>query len=315
MKKKLLFLLGAVSVLGAYYYQERRKKFDVPSAYRPLSMVTTPPWALEKPVVKAANELLSRLPRKDVDAFVSEETLNGVPVTIYSTTNEEAPVVLYFHGGAFVYEAGPHYHEMMADYANASGCTIVFVHYRPEAYPAPLADAIQVLKAVYETTGKPVGVAGDSAGGCLAAALSLWARDHGMPLQAQMLIYPVLDREMTSVSMQEYTDTPLWNARANRAMWENYTQNGDFGYPQYVSPMRETDLSGLPSTYIEAQQFDCLRDEDLEYGRRLFEAGVPVRTYLNKGLFHGFDVLYSQDKTREIVLRRARRLKEMMENV
>lgn len=203
---------------------------------------------------------------------------------------------------------------MMRLYSKISGCTIVFVHYRTEAYPAPLADGIRVLKHIYETTTEeiPIGVAGDSAGGCIAAALSLWARDNGAKLQAQMLIYPVLDLNMSSDSMKEFTDSPIWNAKVNEAMWQWYTKDCDLEFPQYISPMLETNFEGLPPTMIEAEQYDCLRDEDIAYGQKLFDAGVDVHTYLNKGLFHGFEACFN-DQTKAIIEKRALRLKEMME--
>lgn len=318
MKKKFLVLMGVLSGIGAYYCVKRKEKYDLAKGYGAFGLWTSPAWIMNDRVIEIGNSMLEKIKpfreESEQDVLVSEEEIDGVPVTIYGNMQDEAPILLYFHGGAFAYGPAPYFDEMMRLYSKISGCTIVFVHYRTEAYPAPLADGIRVLKHIYETTTEeiPIGVAGDSAGGCIAAALSLWARDNGAKLQAQMLIYPVLDLNMSSDSMKEFTDSPIWNAKVNEAMWQWYTKDCDLEFPQYISPMLETNFEGLPPTMIEAEQYDCLRDEDIAYGQKLFDAGVDVHTYLNKGLFHGFEACFN-DQTKAIIEKRALRLKEMME--
>lgn len=313
MKKKFWITAAAAAALGAYYYGERTKKYNVPQGYRMASLLTTPSWMVSnQKLVDASNALLEKisLPVPE-DVHVRHDLFDGVPVTIYSAGNEPAPIVVYLHGGAFCWKNAPYFHDLMGLYARESGCTIVFAHYRCEAYPAPFADAIRVFKHVYETTNVPIGIAGDSAGGTLAAALTLWARDNHADVQAQMLVYPALDMRMETASMKEFTDSPVWNAKANKAMWQRYNANNDTEFMQYISPALETDFSGLPATLIEAEEYDCLRDEAIEYGQKLCDAGIAVHTYLNKGLFHGFEICWNE-QTKEIARRRAARLKEMM---
>lgn len=317
MKKKFLVLIGVLSGIGAYYCVKRKEKYDLAKGYGILGLWTAPKWIMNDHVIEIGNSMLKKMKsfreESEQDIPVNDDEIDGVPVTIYGNMQEKAPILLYFHGGAFAYGAAPYFDQMMRLYSKISGCTIVFVHYRTEAYPAPLADGIRVLKHIYETTTKdiPIGVAGDSAGGCIAAALSLWARDNGSELQAQMLIYPVLDLNMDSNSMKEFTDSPIWNSKVNEVMWQRYTEGCGFEFPQYLSPMLETNFENLPPTMIEAEQYDCLRDEAIAYGQKLFDAGVNVHTYLNKGLFHGFELCFN-DQTKSIIERRALRLKEMM---
>ncbi|MFM7785842.1 MAG: alpha/beta hydrolase, partial [Gammaproteobacteria bacterium] len=134
-----------------------------------------------------------------------------------------------------------------------------------------------------------IAIAGQSAGGALAAAVTLFSRDHDGPRPCfQLLEIPVMDDRLDTPSMRAFTDTPLWNRPNAEWGWRHYLGplfGGDV--PAYAAPLRAADLSGLPPAYISTMEFDPLRDEGLLYGMRLLQAGVPVELHNFPGTFHG----------------------------
>jgi len=148
-----------------------------------------------------------------------------------------------------------------------------------------------------------IGICGDSAGGALAAALvhNIKARSLA-PARFQMLVYPVLDASQSSESMRTCRDTPVWNSRLNRKMWKLYLS----GHPgsaedPLASPAHARTLDGLPATYVEVNEFDCLRDEALAYHERLRQSGVAVTLVRNAGTMHGFELNYDSAVTQKII--------------
>ena len=149
---------------------------------------------------------------------------------------------------------------------------------------------------------------GDSAGGALAAACALRARDEGGPwLCFQLLVYPVTDCRMETNSMRKYTDSPMWNAVLNRKMWELYLRDEDHGTPQYAAPLLAHDFSNLPPAYVEAEEFDCLHDEGIAYAKALEAAGVQVEDV--RGTFHGFDFFTGKEISKTMVQKRTQALR------
>jgi acetyl esterase/lipase len=131
-----------------------------------------------------------------------------------------------------------------------------------------------------------VAVFGQSAGGGLAAAVALLARDRGgPPLCFQYLGIPELDDKLETISMQTFTDTPLWSRPNAVLSWQHYL--GGKPASAYAAPARATDLSGLPPAYISTMEFDPFRDEGIIYGLRLLQAGVSVELHQYPGTFHG----------------------------
>lgn len=197
---------------------------------------------------------------------------------------------------------------------------VVFVHYRTSdtaPFPAPFWDCYAALEWVWDNAPKlrldraRIAVGGDSAGGALAAACALRARDKGGPrLCFQLLVYPVTDCRMETASMTKYTDSPLWNARLNRKMWELYLRDGDCGMPEYASPMLARDFSGLPPAYVEVEEFDCLHDEGTAYAKVLEAAGVDVQLEDVKGTFHGFDFFTGKEIAKTMAEKRTQALRQ-----
>lgn len=216
---------------------------------------------------------------------------------VRSRTGLKLPAVVFMHGGAFMTGDLATEHDRCMRYSRDVGCVVVSVDYRlaPEhPYPAGVNDCFTALVWTVEQADvlgidpDQVAVAGCSAGGALAAVTVLRARDAGGPRVAlQMLIYPVIDDTASTLSARLYTDTPGWDSRNNAVMWACYLEGSS--KDTYVAPARAIDLSGLPPTFILTAQFDPLRDEALDYGRRLLDAGVMTEIHQVAGTFHGFD--------------------------
>ena len=231
----------------------------------------------------------------------------GLRVRIYSPKRPAAstvPALLCLHAGGFVIGDLDTEHASIAGFCERLGIVVVSVDYRlaPEhPYPAALDDCYCALQWLHAQAGdlgvdrSRIGVYGLSAGGALAAALTLLARDRGGPaLCFQYLGVPVLDDRMDSVSMRTFVDTPLWNRPTAALSWKYYLgaayEPGAVDIPAYAAPARATDVSRLPPTYIVAAEFDPLRDENIAYAVRLLEAGVPVELHVYSGTFHGSQI-------------------------
>lgn len=207
------------------------------------------------------------------------------------------PGVVYIHGGGFCFGSVEFEHQGAMAAADAAGAVVVSVEYRlaPEhPFPAGLEDCYAALvwfaseaDALGSDPGR-IGAMGQSAGGGLAAGLALLARDRGGPaLCYQVLGIPELDHRLATPSMQQFTDTPMWN-RPNAVMsWRCYLGERPVEVSPYASPATAADLSGLPPAYVSTMEFDPLRDEGIEYALRLLQAGVSVELHQYPGTFHG----------------------------
>ena len=229
-----------------------------------------------------------------------------------------SPALVYFHGGAFAIKAAPHHKWLACEYALRTPCKVIFVDYRlaPKfAFPIGLEDCYSVYKWVYENAeslginkGK-IAVAGDSAGGNLTNGVSMLARDRDFPKPCfQMLIYPVLDQRQVTPSMKEYTDTPKWNSKLNAEMWKIYLKNGFPIKKDYASPAEAESVNELPPTYIEAAEFDCLRDEAIEYAKVLESSGIPTELHVIKRTVHGFEMVQENQIVSETIAVRIKSL-------
>jgi len=140
-------------------------------------------------------------------------------------------------------------------------------------------------------------VAGTSAGGGLAAGVTLMARDFGGPhIVAQVLICPMLDHRNDTTSSRQYAGEPgVWTREKNEFGWRSVLgERSDTNVSSYVSPALESNLSGLPPTYIDAGTAEVFRDEDVDYASRIWAAGGQAELHLWAGGFHGFDAMFPQ---------------------
>jgi acetyl esterase len=181
--------------------------------------------------------------------------------------------------------------------ATASGCDVLSVDYRlaPEhAFPAATDDAYDALVWAASEAGlahgRPVVVAGDSAGGNLATVAALRAREAGgPPIALQVLVYPVTDCDTDRHSYQEYDgDEFIVNRRDMGWFWGHYAADPATRVNPYASPLRATSLAGLPPAYIVTAEHDPLRDEGFAYADRLRAARVPVEHHHFGSQIHGF---------------------------
>lgn len=206
-----------------------------------------------------------------------------------------AGVIVYYHGGGWVLGDVDGFDTMGRQLAARTGCTVLLVEYRlaPEhPFPAPVQDAYLALDWAAATllpTTTPLIVAGDSAGGNLAAVVTRWARDRkGPAIALQVLIYPVTDAHLDSASYQANDNQQLLTRDGMAWFWEHYVPNpADRGNPD-ASPLQAQDLRHLPPTLLVLAEHDVLRDEGQAYGAALAKAGVAVESRCFAGQMHGF---------------------------
>jgi acetyl esterase len=241
-----------------------------------------------------------------------------VPVRIYRPYRAQGAIV-WMHGGGWVMGDLDTEHPWAARLASDSGALVISVGYRraPEdRFPAALDDVYATLTWTAEHAAElgidpaRIAVGGHSAGGGLAAAVALRARDqHGPPIHFQLLNQPALDDRQETWSARHFTDTPWMNRDKIAATWRHYL--GSAPATPYAAPARAADLSGLPPAYIATAEFCPNRDEEITYALRLLQAGVPVELHQWPGTFHGSQAIMSADVSQRqlaeiaAVLRRA----------
>jgi acetyl esterase len=223
---------------------------------------------------------------------------DGVPVEIVIPEGP-APrsALLHLHGGGWVLGSSASYRPTIHALANASGAAVVSVDYRlaPEhPFPAPLDDAETALRWLQREAGglgldpERIAIAGDSAGGNLAAVVARRNRDAGgTPLRFQLLVYPVVDGALDTSSYRDFATGFRLTAQEMSECWRGYAGEADRSDPD-LSPLRAADLSGLPPALVITAAADPLRDEGEAYAAALRAAGVAVELRRIPGTIHGF---------------------------
>lgn len=217
---------------------------------------------------------------------------------------DRPPLTLFYHGGGWVVGTLDTHDATVRALARASGSAVLSVAYRlaPEhPYPAPLEDCFEAL-CWAATQGDALGVdttrlavAGDSAGGNLAAACAILARDRGGPaLRHQALIYPVTDRDYTTASYRENGGPSGFLSTAMMDwFWGNYLGECSAEAAPLACVLHTPELAGLPPATVITAEYDPLRDEGMAYAARLAAAGVPVDAAIAPGMIHGFFSLFA----------------------
>jgi acetyl esterase len=206
--------------------------------------------------------------------------------------------LVYFHGGGWVLGNLDSHEGICRALANAAGVIVVSIDYRlaPEhRFPAAAEDACFATTWVAEHAeeigadpGK-IAVAGDSAGGNLAAVGCLMSRDRGKPMpKFQVLLYPITDYNVQNSSYSEYAEGFFLSRAEMEWYWDQYVEQPRMRSNPYVSPCRADDLGGLPPALVITAEYDVLRDEGEQYARLLQNAKVPVTLSRYDGLIHGF---------------------------
>jgi triacylglycerol lipase len=283
----------------------------VDAELRPLLEVF-PPMQLSMETLEETRGRVFPLPEPDTTRTTQERrTIPGpagapdLEVLVYRPKDASGPLacIYHIHGGGYVLgqaksQEAPH-RQISADL----NCAIVSVDYRlaPETpFPGPVEDCYAGLAWTVRAAGElgvdasNIGVMGESAGGGLAAALALLARDRGeCALAFQHLIYPMLDdRTCAHPDPHPHTGEFIWHAHNNHFGWKSLLGHdpGREGVSPYAAPARAESLAGLPPTFISTGALDLFLEEDIEYARRLIRVGVPTELHVYPGAFHGFDM-------------------------
>ncbi len=278
------------------YHPEIARALDRVPAFDPLADPVATRAYLRSLLAPAA-------PAAEPGVAVTDMVIPGpageVPVRLYRPAAAAAgprPCALYFHGGAFISGDLGTGDRNCRDICLAAGAVVVSVGYRlaPEhKYPAAFDDCYATLCWTADSAvqlgidSARLAVAGRAAGGTLAAAVALAARDRGGPALAfQLLLIPALDDRCTYQSIAQSADGRVVDGHVATGMWQLYLESAA---DQYAAPARAQDLCGLPPAYLQIGQADPLRDEALEYARRLSAADVLTEVHLVPGAFHLFE--------------------------
>ena len=225
-----------------------------------------------------------------------------LPVRLYrplaAPGDDKLPGLVYAHGGGWVFGNLDSHDTLCAQLAIEAGIAVFAVDYRlaPEArFPGAFDDVVAALQWV-AANGTSVGIdpgrlaiGGDSAGGNLAAAASIWARDHGGPkLRLQLLAYPVTDAVARAESYRRYEDGYGLNAATMEWFFDHYTPDKAHRGDWRVSPLRARSLAGLPPALVITAGYDPLRDEGRAYAFRLQQEGTQADLMEFGGMLHGF---------------------------
>lgn len=263
------------------------------------------------PLRAAMDQMFAEMPMPEgLPVAVERRTVSGaegepdVPVIVYTPTagTEPFPAMIHFHGGGYLIGSAAMNEIANRTRAASLGCVIISVDYRlaPEAtYPGAVEDGYAVLRHVFREGAalgvdtSRIGVTGESAGGGLAAAVAVLARDRGeFRLAFQHLVYPMLDDRTCARDPHPYCGEFVWTPGHNRFAWSAMlgAEAGSDGVSNYAAPARTPDLAGLPPAFIAVGALDLFLEEDMEYARRLAHAGVPIELHVYPGSFHGFDM-------------------------
>jgi acetyl esterase len=239
---------------------------------------------------------------QDMELPISE---GSIPVRVYTPPGSGPfPLLVYFHGGGWVIGSIATHDAVARALAARGGCVTISVNYRlaPEdPFPAAVEDAYAAVAwAAQEALtlngdSRRIAVAGDSAGGNLAAVIAIMARERrGPALTAQVLIYPVTDLSNFSTSSYEMFAEEGHGLNRSDMAWfrEHYLSTSDICNDPMASPLLNEDLSGLPPAIVVTAEFDVLRDEGEAYAARLEAAGVQVVWKRYNGMMHGFVNLF-----------------------
>ena len=280
---------------------------DQIAASGPPPFVVTPQEARMGPSVKDAALAVAKKRGLSTDpeavAKVENRTIPGpggqIPVRVYTPNGSGPfPVVVYYHGGGWVLFSTDVYDASCRGLTNQAGCVVVSVDYRlgPEnRFPAAHDDAYAAYRYVQANAGqfggdpRRVAVAGESAGGNLATATALRAKNEGAPLPVfQLLVYPITNYAFDTASYQENAEAVPLSKPAMQWFFRYYLNGPQDGANPYVSPLRAPDLRGLPPALVITDDVDPLRDEGEAYAQRLRDAGVAVQATRYTGVMHEF---------------------------
>jgi acetyl esterase/lipase len=250
---------------------------------------------------------LPSTPVQAADVWVAgREGAPAVRVATYRPDGADGPLpaYLHMHGGGYFFGASPLFAAQCKALAATLGCFVASIDYRvaPETpFPGAVEDCYSALKWIHEnafTLGvdpSRVAIGGESAGGGLAAALAILARDRGGPaICFQCLTYPMLDdRTVTRTDVNPFVGHHGWSRDQNRFGWTALLgrEPGGEGVSPHAAAARADDFQGLPPAWIMVGALDLFLEENMEYARQLLRAGVPTELHVFPGAYHGFETV------------------------
>jgi len=246
------------------------------------------------------DELFSAGTGPDLD-WVRDLAIDGpggdLPMRVYAPDQEHPPTLVFYHGGGWTLGALDSADDICRELAARAGVLVVSVDYRlaPEhPFPAALEDAIAALDWAtdhaegFGADSDRLGVAGTSAGGNIAAATAMRARDTGIDLDGQFLLYPICDHDFETESYREHADAPLLSRADMAWFWEQYLRSPVDAANPYASVLRASDLAGVAPTTVLTAGNDVLRSEGVAFAEKLDTAGVETAHHHYPSLAHGF---------------------------
>lgn len=222
---------------------------------------------------------------------------------------DKLPVIFYIHGAGWVFGSAQTHDKLIRELAVRTNSVVVFPEYSrsPEAkYPTAIEQSyavLQMLSELAESKGldlSELAVAGDSVGGNMATVMTILTKERqGLPIQKQLLFYPVTDANFTTDSYQEFAENYFLTKEGMKWFWDQYTTDDSERSEITASPLRATseDLADLPPALILTGEADVLRDEGEAYARKLRDAGVAVTQVRFQGMIHDFVMVNSLDQT------------------
>ena len=232
-----------------------------------------------------------------INRFIPGPT-SDLPIRIYRPSNKnDLPAIVFFHGGGWVLNFLDIYDAALHRLANQSGAVIISVNYQkaPEhPFPIPFDDCFATLQWVKSNAAHlgvasdRIGVAGDSAGGNLAAAVALKARDLNIEITFQLLIYPCTERNFDTPAYRDFANDFGLTTRAMQWFWQQYLADGEFESDAYAQPARANSFHALAPTIIITAQYDPLISDSITYAEKLRAAGIDVTYRDFPGMIHGF---------------------------
>lgn len=304
MKVRRLVTLLALAGAGAALLRRHRKVARVPSDLRTPVLYVPLSITGERSLRRGRSMMRPTVVREGVITRDERVGPDATRVVVYEPAGRDRPsgALVWIHGGGLVMGTADADHDVCSRFARELGVLVVNVDYRlaPEhPFPLGLDDCEAALEWVHERADElgvdraRVAVGGASAGGGLAACVAQIAHDRGLPLALQLLLYPMLDDRTALRTDPAARDAVVWTNRSNRYSWGAY-----LGHPpsehevrRYASAARRDDLSGLAPAWIGVGDVDLFHQEDVDYARRLTEAGVRCDLHVVPGMYHAADLM------------------------